>query len=41
MNLPPEEHQRVEQRVPHVRSEVLVPRDEFHRQFSERKKSNK
>ena len=35
MNLPPVEHQRVEQHSPRVRSEVLVPRDEFHRHHSQ------
>ena len=36
LTLPPEEHKRVEQNTPRVKNEVLVPRDEFHRQQSEK-----
>ncbi|MEJ2104559.1 MAG: hypothetical protein P8X47_08290 [Ignavibacteriaceae bacterium] len=46
MNLPPEEHQRVEQHSPRIRNRVLVPREEFHqhhieRNHAERNKSSK
>jgi Family of unknown function (DUF6600) len=41
MNLPPQEHQRVEQNSQRVRKEVLVPKEEFHRQQSERIKKEK
>ncbi len=36
MNLPPMEHQRVEQHFPRIRREVLVPREEFHQHQIER-----
>lgn len=41
MNLPQQENRRVEQNSPRVRKEVLVPRDEFHRQQNEKGKNKK
>ena len=35
MNLPPDEHQRVEQHSSQIRNKVLVPRDEFHQHHVE------
>ncbi|MCW8809922.1 MAG: hypothetical protein OQJ93_02365 [Ignavibacteriaceae bacterium] len=39
MNLPPGEHQRVEQQTPRVKKDVLVPREEFHQQHQTNKRS--
>jgi hypothetical protein len=36
MNPPPQEIKRVEQNSPKVKEEVLVPKEEFHKQQSER-----
>jgi hypothetical protein len=38
MNLPQQENKRVEQNSPRVRKEVLIPREEFHKQEGQRKK---
>jgi len=40
MNLPKEENKRVEQNLPRVRKEVLMPRDEFHRQQNARNQNS-
>ena len=39
MSLPKEENKRVEQNIPRIRKEVLMPRDEFHKQRSVRNQS--